>query len=264
MQKNKIGITQWSLPGEGQYSLQMAKHMGFGALQLDLGKSQNGFALTSSFVQQQYLQDAQKYDIDLPSLAVNELTRVGFSHPKDHEEKKKAYHALALAVEVAAQMHISSVVFPSFGVNKIGNDDDFQRTVDAFRFVCPLAEQEHITVYTENVLHPQQFMKLLTEVGSSSLRLLFDSQNYHFFDSIDCSGYIDQFYPYMGNQVHVKDGDEEMATMALGKGASSFYKSAEKLKRHHFLGYLIVENSYFKYPQLAPQDMKTLKQLFDL
>lgn len=264
MQKNKIGITQWSLPGEGQYSLQMAKHMGFHALQLDLGNSKNGFALTSSFLQQQYLQDAEKYHIDLPSLAVNEVNRMGFSHPKDNADKKAAYTALETAVRVASDMHIPSVVFPSFGTNRILDEADFKRTVDALRFVCRLAEQENITVYSENVLTPQRFVALHQAVDSSSLRLLFDSQNYYFFNKVDCSTHLDQLFPYIGNQVHLKDGDNQMGMDALGKGASSFYKSVDKLKSHNFIGYLILENCYDKKPHLLHQDMHTIKELFDV
>jgi sugar phosphate isomerase/epimerase len=259
---NIIGVTQWSLPGEGQYPFHIAKELGFNALQLDIGNAKKSFALSSSFLQNQYIKDSKDLKIPITSLAVNSLNQFGFTHPSSSKEKKIAYETLEKAINIAKSMSVDSIVLPNFGFNKIENDIDYINTVNALKFICRLAETENIIVYTENILSPSKFMQLLDDVSSSSLKLLFDSQNYHFFDKVDCSTYIEELFPYFGNQVHFKDGCKKMGNMSLGEGATNFNKSAQILKDKSFNGYIILENSYYNNPNLASKDIKKIKEIF--
>ena len=72
-----MGITQWSLPGNRDYTLRLAKQLGFDAVQLEFGSWENGMALSHSRLRNLYREESQELGIQLLPLTINALCRYG-------------------------------------------------------------------------------------------------------------------------------------------------------------------------------------------
>ena len=53
-----MGITQWCLPGNRDYTLRLAKQLGFDAVQLEFGSYENGMALSHSRLRKLYIEES--------------------------------------------------------------------------------------------------------------------------------------------------------------------------------------------------------------
>lgn len=270
--KNRIGITQWSLPGEGQYSVAMANHYGFEALQLELGNSEKGFGLTDKFVQRSILADCKTYNMKLVPIALNELCTHGFINGLDCSEGMIAKEVLKTGIEVARDMNIEGVTLPNFFVNEIETNEHYNNTVEALKYACEIGKKYGVLVYTENVLSPQALFSLKKEVGYDNLRLLFDSQNYHGMGHSYGGEVLKTHWGIIGSLLHLKDGDPS-GSQLLGKGTSPFAGIMKIIKEGNFTGDLILENSYSELPlreqaddpkKLIDADINTIKKYMEM
>ena len=64
----KYGACEWALPGNGVDSIRMAKDLGLDGLQLGFVSYERGFLLSQKRFRDFYREEADKYDIELPSL----------------------------------------------------------------------------------------------------------------------------------------------------------------------------------------------------
>lgn len=248
--KYKIGITQWSLPGENQYSVAMAKHFGFETLQLELGSCEKGFGLTDKFVQQSILADCKTYGIKLSPLALNDLCSHGFVNGFNCDDGRIAKEVIDRGLEVARDMKIEGVTLPNFFENEIETNEHYLNTIEALRYACEVAKQYGLLVYTENVLAPQSMFSLRKEVAYDNLRLLFDSQNYNGFGHSYAVEVLQTHWNILGSHVHLKDGDSTGSRL-LGEGTSPFTQVMEVLKEQNYSGDIVFENSYSELPLRA-------------
>lgn len=240
----KYGVTEWSLPGKGLFAVNLAAACGLDSLQVGLGDYEDGFRLSQDIIQENLLFDAQKYNIEIASMALNALGAHGFT--KDNENKKIAYLTLEKGIEAAHKMNIASVTLPSFADNAIKTPDDFKMSVEAFKYCCDLAAKYNIDVYTENVLLPEELFDLFRKVDAENFYVLYDSQNYHVLKNLDQAQILYDIKDHIGNILHVKDGTGSMSNHYLGEGNSCFFETAEIIKKIDFNGTIILEDNYFE------------------
>jgi hypothetical protein len=70
---------------------------------------------------------------------------------------------------------------------------------------------------------------------------------------------IDAVWPYLLNQVHIKDGiGGEMGNCAVGAGIGGVLDSVRELVSRGFAGYWILENEYESDADLASVDSEIL------
>ena len=110
----KFGACEWALPGNGVGSIRLAKEIGLSGLQLGFVSYERGFMLSQQWFRDRYREEAAKYGIELPSLAVCEFDAYGLRNPPATEKGKIAREIVELAVEAAADMRMSMVMAPSF------------------------------------------------------------------------------------------------------------------------------------------------------
>ena len=80
----KLGICGWSIPAEGAAArIQMAAELGLGAVELDMGKVEDGLPLSKPEVQAEYADLREQWGIVYPALAINALCDYGMSVPAD-------------------------------------------------------------------------------------------------------------------------------------------------------------------------------------
>ena len=273
----KYAITLWSLPGNGGYSVKYASEAGLDGMQIELGALENGYYMAEKKVQQDYLEDGKKYGIEYPSLVLNGLSTHGFVGDEDGDDYKIAAESLGLSLDVAEDMGIGLIMLPQFWSNEIIDDRSFDNTVKVLKKYCKNALERGIKIASETILPADRQIELMKAVDMPNLSTLYDSQNYYFFYGYSQKEVLEKLYPYISDQVHIKDGtglDGKGGVLSgalLGEGDSDLQASVDILKKNNFEGWLILENYYylneFRTMEIGQfgaveRDIKYLKSLF--
>jgi sugar phosphate isomerase/epimerase len=178
----------------------------------------------------------------------------GFDWIPFHAHKGSAIYqiikqALQLAIDAAAYMKIPMVFIPTFGVSTIETEDQFMNAVRMFQYASEYAEKKHITIASESVMDLPRQLRLCEEVRRQNFGLFYDSNNFFFEKGYDQVSMLSGMYPYMVDQLHVKDGKAGvLAGSLLGDGDSDFAGTMTFLKEKNFSGWIISENLYGKQP----------------
>lgn len=267
----QIGIVEWAFPFPGPHGLKIAEELGLDGMELDFGDYETGFPLSNPRIQQAYLECGEKYHIAFPSMALNALNAHGMSHDRDSFEGLIAIETIRAGLKAAHDMGIPVVQLPSFDSGDIRTERDFYNTCEKMRLACDLAESLDLTIAAENVLSVEHTKKLLQEVNSPRLKVMYDTQNY----------YLDRGYSQMDIlcglqkhivQIHIKDGyNGTISSALLGRGDVGFAETAAAIKRAGCTEWLLLENYYNKKPlslldsdpfTLLSRDIKTVRALF--
>lgn len=272
--KIKFGCVAWGLPGGGYFAPQIAKEAGLDGIQLELGSYEWGYPLAQKQIQQAYLEDGQKLGIKYPSIVLNDVMEHEFIHGNNNENGKIAYDQMELAVWVAEEMGISKIMVPNFLKNLITKDAHIEATKDALRFICEKTLKNNITIMTENALDYKKQIQMIKDINMPNLTVHFDTQNFKFNFNMDQCEQLEGLYSYMDNQLHVKDGINEPGGCLLGEGNTDFFLQMEILKKHHYNGWIILENYYNLRPlreleslnqmHIINRDLKTLKKIWNI
>lgn len=273
----KYAVTQWSLPGNFGYSVKYAAEAGLDGMQIELGSLENGYYMAEKKIQDDYLEDAKKYGIEFPSLVLNCLSVHGFVEGEGCDDYKIALESLDLSLETADAMKIGMIMIPHFWGNEITDDRTFANAVKVMKKFCGDALERGIKITSETILPADRQIELMKAIDMPNLSTLYDSQNYHFFYGYDQKDVFEKLYPYISDQVHIKDGiglDGQGGVLSgalLGEGDSDLRSTADILKKNNFEGWLILENYYYlevfrtselgQFGSLA-RDVEYLKALF--
>ncbi len=263
-----IGIPQWCYEEKNLQSLEAADSLNVRYIQIDLGDSPNGYHFSKYELQDEFLKKASDKKITVLAMALNDLCRFGFTK---EEHKATAYETLRKGIEAARRMKIPALTIPNFFDNEIISKEDFNRTVEAFKYLCDLAEKFNIDIYTENVMKPDSLFEFITLVPSSKLKLLFDNQNYYAMRGYDPIMIFKQLEKSvdMGAFIHIKDGDKKLGSSLLTEGSGEVVKFTEILKQRNYQGTIFIENNYTSIGlkakrntrELIEKDILTLKKL---
>jgi len=248
MGKYKFACTQWGMPGEGLYAVKVAAAAGLDGLQIELGSYENGYPLAQKIVREGYMEDGEKYGIEFPSIVLNDLNNNIFVEGPNTDKGKIAYESFDLAVEVAADMGIDTIMIPNFFDDFITKPEHYDNAADGLRYICDRAARYGIQIASETVLAWKDHKKVLDKVDRKNIGVFFDSMNYKYFSHLDPLSNLKDLYPHMVNQLHFKDGIKEMSGSMLGEGDMEFEKQAEFIKNSDFNGWVILENYYSHLP----------------
>ena len=141
------------------------------------------------------------------------------------------------------------------------------------QFACRKARDKDIDILTENALDWKRQIQLLQDVGSDNLKVHFDTQNFKFNFDMDQCEQLQGLYPYLDNQLHVKDGWNEPGGSLLGCGNTEFFAQMKMLKEKKFSGWIVIENYYNLLPlkqkavngwqmELLKKDIETINKCF--
>ena len=86
----KLGIAEWSVPIPGPIACRYVAESGLDGLQVDLGSASAGFPMSRPLVRDAYQQAAADADIELVSLAANELCVDGLDATPDSDAGRRA------------------------------------------------------------------------------------------------------------------------------------------------------------------------------
>lgn len=253
----KFGACEWALPGDGVASIKLAKEVGIEGLQLGFITYERGFLLSQQWFRDYYREEAEKYGIALPSMAICEFDRYGMRNPKGSERGKIAWEIIDLAVEAAADLKMEMIMMPSFVDGFIDTDEDLRNTADALRYACDLAAKYGIVIASENLLTLERNALLFKEVDRKNLAAFYDSQNYKSNLGWEQVPLLEGLYDILYPEVHVKDGvGEIISCRLLGEGDTDFAGTMRVLRERDYQGWVHLENYYDRLPlrNLAPDD----------
>lgn len=247
----KLGITEWGLPGKGRYCVKFTADAGLCGLQLDFGTYEEGYFMAQERMMDAYLDDAQRYNVEFPSIVLNDLGMHGFAKGPKSEDYEIAVESLYLGLESCKYMKVDTLMVPQFWANEITNDEQLAYSADVLRELCKTAQKDNIKIMSESTLEAKKQVELMKKVDMPNIYTFYDSQNYFFFKGYDQKETIDILYPYIGTQLHIKDciaHDYDGGVLSgalLGQGDSNFSATVEKLKKENYSGWIILENYYY-------------------
>ncbi|MGI6169603.1 MAG: TIM barrel protein, partial [Christensenellales bacterium] len=163
-----IGICDWALPGEGLYATRMAAEFGLQALALKIGLLENYYPITEQTMQRYYLEEQQRYGIEYCALALNDFDNLPIHAREGTTEHEQVWEILRRAVSTAVALGIPMVQVPAFGASEIKNMEDMRYTANALRYLCGELGEHGISVGSENLLDPREFIEFYGMVGKKN------------------------------------------------------------------------------------------------
>lgn len=269
MKNCKLGVCDWALPGAGLFAPRIAADCGLDALSLRIGVYENDYPITRPQMQRYYLEEQQRTGIEYCAVALNDFDNIPMHAREGTPEHAIVWDLLPRAVQAARALGVSVIQVPAFAASEIKTAEDRALSAKALQYLCDVAGEAGIRVATENLMDKAEFEALYKAVGRSNFYLYFDSQNYQLFRGYDERTILEDLYPYMCDQLHVKDGTGAMSGGLLGTGDTGFYKTMDWLEAHGYEGYLLLENYYDQLPlrreaedpyDLLREDVRILKQ----
>jgi sugar phosphate isomerase/epimerase len=244
----KIGACDWALPGSGLNAVRIASDFGLEALSLKIGLYENDYPISHSEMQRYYRDDQQRYGVDYCALALNDFDNIPIHAEESSPDFQRVRNLFDRGVRSAVALNIPLIQVPCFAASEIKSDAEFVRAAKGLQYICDMAGEHGIRVAGENLLTPGEFGKLFEMVGRDNFGAYYDSQNYHLFRGYDQTEVLEGLYPYMVEQLHVKDGNGEMSGALLGTGDSDFSGTMSLLREKGFKGYILLENYYDQLP----------------
>lgn len=269
-EKYKLAVPEWCLPGDSIFSMKIASELGMDGLQLEAGFYDTGFKLSHPRVLELYKEAAEEHHLQMISIVMNDLNRHGLRNGRGTEFGDIAYEGLDIAIEAAAALEIPVLMVPSFENNDMHTEQDIANTVEALQYACDRAAKNGTIIATETAITSEKLKELFVRVDRPNLKLFYDSQNYMCFRGYNPMDHLPVVYPYMINQLHVKDGfGEAYSSKCLGEGDTHFEEQIRFLRANDYRGWFVFENYYTMLPlrkeakdplDLLKKDIRKLKQ----
>ncbi len=269
----KLGICEWAHPLPGPAGIKIAAEFGIQGIELDFGDYEKGFPLSNRRIQEQYLEQGAKYDVEFPSIALNALCTHGMSQPVESVHGMIAMDCLRKGIEAAALMKIPLLQLPSFENGAISTEAELRNTCEKLRFACQLAGEKGLTISSENNLTAEETDRMMTEVAAENFGIFYDTQNYFLNRGYSQPDILRRIHQHV-IQLHIKDGyNGHLSSSLLGQGESRFLETAQIIIDTHCSEWLILENYYNVKPlselnsdpfELLARDIAIAKKIFSL
>ena len=257
----------------GPYAVKTAAEYGFSGMELDFGAYEKAYPLSVPAVQRAYLEMADAYDIEFPSMTIDSLNWYGLTRPLNSRNGIIAFDGIRRGIDAAAEMHIPVIQLPSFNDGAIRTEQDFRNTCEKIKMACEIAQPLGITIASENTLSTYDTKRMICEVGSENFGIMFDSQNYFLADGRDTATFLREIHPYV-LQIHLKDGyNGKLSGAVLGTGESGFFHTAEVIKETSCSEWLLLENYYHTQPisnlnrdpfTILEKDLAVVREVFEI
>lgn len=246
----KTGICNFCVPGTGIFAPKFVSEAGLDGMSIEFGLYDNRYPTATKQVMDAYLEAKEQYSIEYANVGCSCFDFIPFCAHKGQAMYDVVQNTIRLAVDTAAYMGIPMVFIPGFWESSIEQSkDSFDNTVEMFKYACAYANDKGILISSENNLKPQRMKELYEKVDFPNFSLFYDSYNYFYQRGLDQLEILKGVYPYLGPQLHAKDGKPGvLAGSLLGEGDANFYGVIDFLKEKNYSGWIILENLYEKQP----------------
>ena len=260
----QIGICLWCIPEKGINKIKCASDMGYKGIVLEQGSIDSGFLLSTKDNQRELIEEAYKYNIEFPTLAVNEFCKTGMNIAKNYEIVKEIFR---VTFDIAISMDIKTLQLPSFVKGFIRSEEELLNTAKCLKYICEMTKDTGIIVGTENGLSAEDNLRLLEMVNENHLKVYFDTANPYWISGRQYAPEILEKVKEHVCEVHLKDvgiidDSDKLQFVPLGKGVVDIEESIKILKKMNYCGWVHNENSYSY--DLLKQDVTYIEQSFQL
>lgn len=272
----KIGVCAWILPGEEIESFKIASELGFDGVVINYGVHNQEHPLlpverAQAFIdenpllckegRQRYLDEAKKYNLEIPTIALNLFCDKGMTNPYLMDYAKDV---ISNAINIAVEMGIQKLQIPSFYDNLVRTEQDLTNTIEIFKYACAIGEKKNILIGTENILTIAQNKRLFEEVNSTHFVALYDTQNPWRMANQDGVRIAEFMEPFTG-ELHAKDsilGHSDL--LQLGQGDVRFNEIMEVFAKKGYDGWVQLESKYNGegYEAFIKKDIQIVQDIF--
>lgn len=260
----------WGMPKKGVDGVRMAASLGFAGIAMDISlldaptASERGRKIT------EYRQLSDALQIAYPTLSVEQLNEIGLTRPTGSREGQQVLDICKRGIEIAAELGVEVLQFPSFNDGAIRTEEDFLQTCEKFSILSEEARLAGVKMASENDLDLSWSARMLKEVDTEQFGILFDTQNYYLNHIKDSAALFVAIAEHV-LQIHIKDGVGGVVSNALlGQGESGFFQTAEAIKEQYQGEWILIETYYDRPPFSASgdpasfilQDIDTYRAIF--
>ena len=168
----KIGITDWNLQKEMNLeAVGFAKKLGFEGVEVSLGVGTERLPLADPALQQQYVAEAQKHGVAIPSTCLNILHR---NYLKNDPLGKRW---VADSIPITKALGARVILLPFFGKGQIRQAEEMDFVADFLREVGPEAEKIGVILGLENTNSAEENARILDRAKSKAVLVYYDIGN---------------------------------------------------------------------------------------
>ena len=276
MDRNRIGVCEFSLPCWGPIAISMAHKAGFEGMQLaDCGGSRNSYPFMNQTIRDAYMRSAEENEITFQALHLHTLFQQRFIHkaPRSAEGKEARISLLNGAVS-CRKMGIPTMMMTA---TSIMNREEYDYVTDAIRYAIEVCEENGVQLSMETDMTPAEIRELRDIVGPG-LKICFDTMNPTIYGIGEPHALLTELGTEVIDHFHVKDCVRNAngyftkyttPMRLIGEGESGFAKCVKAINALDYTGWFISETFYFApefagsdYLELATKDAATLKAAF--
>ncbi len=277
--KVKFGVCEFCFPYWGEPAIKMAHEAGFEGMQIsDGGGVDYAYPLNNKWIQDSYLNCAEKYGITLHALYLSTTSKQRYMCEDPKSQKGKiAREGIRKGIEAASQMGIKFVTFDYLRVYGVAAQTYMQ---EALSYAINVGEDLGVQVAAEPDLTVSEELQLINRL-EGKLKICYDTYNPLMYGSgyppemIKALGKDRIAYFHMKESTRDKNGfiTKETAPMVpLGEGDTFFKESVQAIKDIDFEGWIMSETFYTRpnlhakgegYIELASKDLQTMKKSFE-
>jgi sugar phosphate isomerase/epimerase len=198
--------------------------------------------------------------VEIPSFVMDEHNRGGISSDEPGVAAAAA-EDLRIAIAWAADLDVGAILVPFFAAAEIRDDGAFERTVSAFRELCPVAAERNVLLAYEGTLPAPRVRVLAERVESDAFACYFDCAN-PLVSALDPPTEIRSLGSLIC-RVHVKDLLSEKDDCRPGEGRVDFGECAAALSEIGYDGWLVLETPAAPLP-VVERDVDFTRAAFGL
>lgn len=172
-----IGLADWRLSVSGRDAICLAADLGVKGIQLDLGGPGRAPWLDNPQRLKAISHALDETQVHLLAVSANVLNDIGLCAESGSAASRDVRNIISRAIDTAEKLGAGLVFFPSFRRSEITNQTELVRTAEVLTWACYQAQQRGLLVATENVLNPDNLLKLIRMVNSAIFRVVLDTGN---------------------------------------------------------------------------------------
>jgi sugar phosphate isomerase/epimerase len=239
-----IGVTGWSLGGNGGACLKIAASAGFGAIQIGINGPGDCRKLSSSCWVDPIRRASLAHMVAVTAVALNVLEEWGIGESPADAGRRRALALVRSGARTARDLGATLVYVPSFGQNRMDGPRSVERTAGFLQPACRIAADHGLELASENTLGLADNLLLVDSVQDAAFRILIDTYNPVLW-GYDTAELILGLQPYLASQAHVKDGvGGVMGSAPLGAGEGRTGVALRAFSAVGYTGTFFLENDY--------------------
>lgn len=301
MNQFKFGVSEYCFPIWGGLAVQMAKEAGFDGIEITDGggylqphplnngyveyerlgldlRRQDSFPLTDPYVQEDYLDAAARWGIQITGMKLHLLEAQGFIKAAgDTLQGKECLETIKNGIISASQMKIPAVTIAACGLFGV-----FQHeyAYEKLLFAAEMGREYGVNIFVSTDISAQKQIGAIDSLNRE-VRLDFHTITPELCGSGDPVEIIAAIGKERIGQFRMKDlcadaegflTKETSGNALLGEGNSKFAECAKAIKETSYCGWILSDTAYYSgdihpvgsdYAELAARDVKTLREIFD-